>query len=123
MRTIIAGSRGIFDKTLLYKVIKRSNLHITAVLSGGAKGVDRLGEIYAFENKVKLVKHPALWHTHGNKAGMLRNTEMALDADALISLWDGESSGTLDMIRKVKDRGLIYVIFNTKYKEYDYGVK
>ena len=35
---------------------------------------------------------------------------MADNADALIAVWDGESRGTADMIKKARDRGLrVYI--------------
>lgn len=44
MRTIIAGSRSITDYALIQKAVSESGFEITEVVSGGAIGVDRLGE-------------------------------------------------------------------------------
>jgi predicted Rossmann fold nucleotide-binding protein DprA/Smf involved in DNA uptake len=59
MKTIIAGSRYIQDYSLLDKVIKKSGFKITEIISGTAKGVDRLGEKYALDNNIPLSKYPA----------------------------------------------------------------
>lgn len=39
-------------------------------------------------------------------APLARNTDMAQAADALVLLWDGQSTGSLDMLRKAEARGL-----------------
>lgn len=112
MKTIIAGSRIINDRGEVGKALIKCGfmLKITEIVSGGAKGVDRLGESFAVELEVKVKQFLADWDTHGKIAGFIRNQEMANYADALIAVWDGESRGTYDMIHKAEQRGLrIYV--------------
>lgn len=110
MKTIIAGSRGISDIKYIRQAVEESGFQITKVVSGRARGVDRLGERYADEIGAPKKYFPAAWTTYGKKAGHLRNVEMADYADALIAIWDGESSGTEDMIQLAKNRGLkVYV--------------
>lgn len=89
---------------------------IAVVLSGHARGADRLGEDWARARKVPLEVYPARWDEEGKVAGFRRNQRMADKADALIALWDGESRGTLDMIRRAKGRGLYIHVVNTKEK-------
>jgi hypothetical protein len=72
------------------------------IVSGGARGVDTFGEIYARDNCIKVKVFPADWNTHGKKAGYLRNVQMAEYADALLAIWDGESKGTKHMIDTMK---------------------
>jgi hypothetical protein len=113
MRTIIAGSRGINDYDLLLEAIKKSEFEITKVISGGAYGVDKLGERYAKENNIELEVYPANWAVHGRSAGYKRNVEMAEVADALIALWDGASRGAESMIsiaREKKLKGFVKII-------------
>jgi hypothetical protein len=101
VKTIIAGSRDIVDVKILYDAIKKLNIpekEITQVISGGARGADRIGEIYANENAIDLVIMPANWNLHGKSAGYRRNEDMAKIADACIALWDGSSKGTGHMI-------------------------
>lgn len=103
---IIAGSRDIAD----YPTLKE-NLDIyfsigdadhdrenTVIVSGGARGIDALGEKYAKEYgmKTKIIK--AKWDKYGKSAGYRRNGEMARIADSLIVFWDGKSKGTRHMI-------------------------
>jgi len=106
MRTIIAGSRGITSYDAVCIAIEASGIEITEVVSGTAKGVDTLGERYAIENNIPIKRFPAKWKEFGKRAGLLRNTEMAEYAEALIAIWDGKSPGTRDMINKGKFFGL-----------------
>lgn len=106
MKTIIAGSRDIVNMDHIMFAISVSGFHITEVVSGTARGVDRLGEEWAKANSVPVKSFPADWDRYGKSAGHRRNTEMALYADALIAVWDGVSSGTHDMILKARNRKL-----------------
>lgn len=44
MRTIIAGSRGIWDYKLIDQAVIESKFDMSVVISGTANGVDKLGE-------------------------------------------------------------------------------
>jgi cysteine synthase len=115
---IIAGSRGITDLAVVYEAIKASGFIITTVVSGTARGVDRLGEEWAAKHSmygIDVARYPADWDTHGRAAGYIRNTQMADNADALIACWDGASKGTASMIDIAKTKGLrVYVHMHTK---------
>ncbi len=102
MKTIIAGSRDIIDEKVLFRALKKFNLDITEVVSGGAKGADSLGEVHANCLGLDLTIFPAKWDEHGRKAGPLRNIEMGDYADQLLALWDGQSRGTQHMIKYMK---------------------
>lgn len=106
MRVIIAGSRGITDYQEVLNAVLESNFEITKVISGGARGVDRLGERFARENKIPLHIYMPDWIGLGKSAGYIRNKEMADNADALICLWDGESKGSKHMIDIANSKGL-----------------
>ena len=82
------------------------------IFSGTARGADRLGEQYAEQNNIVLKKFPADWDTHGKKAGYLRNEAMALEADALIAFWDGDSPGTSHMIDLAKAKGIPIKVYD-----------
>lgn len=97
MKTIIAGSRTILKYEVLLHVMLNIPWQITEVVSGTARGVDQLGEKWAKEFNITVKKFPADWNTWGRSAGYKRNREMAMYADALVSLWDGESKGTKHM--------------------------
>lgn len=78
---------------------------ITEIISGGASGADALGERYAKAEKIPLTVIPANWKKHGKAAGLMRNTEIVERADQVIAIWDGQSTGTADTIRKAKAKG------------------
>jgi len=102
--------RDYHEYDTLLAAVAESKFEITEVVSGGASGVDALGERYAKENGIPLRIFPADWDKHGNAAGPIRNKQMADYADALIALWDGQSKGTASMVSLAKLRGLkIYI--------------
>lgn len=99
MKVIIAGSRTFNDYDLLKKICGEQINHLEdEIVSGGAKGADRLGERYAQENNLLLTQFIPEWDKHGKKAGYIRNEEMAKYSDKLIAFWDGASKGTQHMI-------------------------
>ena len=104
MKVIIAGSRGIKDPSVIAKAVKDSGFDVTEVVSGTARGVDLLGELWAFEHKVAVHRFPADWNKFGRHAGYVRNFSMAVYADALIAIWDGKSPGTKMMIDIAKKK-------------------
>lgn len=105
MRIIIAGSRTILDYELLLDAISVSDFSISEVISGGARGVDRLGERWGWSMGVRTTVFKANWDRFGRAAGLYRNSDMAAYAEGAIILWDGWSSGTLDMIDKMRRLG------------------
>jgi hypothetical protein len=107
MRVIIAGSRGIEDYQLVQRAIQKAGIQITQVVSGAARGVDRLGERFGVENQIPVRRFPAKWDLHGKAAGYRRNEEMAKNADALIAIGDGHSKGTAHMVETAKKYGLL----------------
>lgn len=103
MKVIIAGSRNFSDYSALKKKIDefQQKHQITEIVSGGAEGADRLGEIYAEENGIPVEIFPADWSKNGKAAGPIRNRQMANYADALLAVWDGSSKGTKNMIEEM----------------------
>lgn len=113
MKVIVAGSRSISDYDLVEQAIKESGFEITEIVSGCARGVDRLGEKYAFLNGLAVRAFPANWNMYGKRAGYLRNERMAIYADAVVAVWDGQSKGTKHMIDFAKGKGLHIFVFDT----------
>ena len=102
MKVIIAGSRKGFQPIDITLAVTRSAFYIKEVVSGTARGVDRLGENWANTMHIPIKRFPADWNKHGKSAGHIRNRQMGDYADALIALWDGESKGTKGMIEYMK---------------------
>jgi hypothetical protein len=110
MKTIIAGSRTVGSTSVVEEACNYCGWEITQVVSGCARGVDTLGEIWAAAHNLPVERHPANWDKHGKKAGYLRNIEMAECSEALIAVWDGESRGTSHMIVAAQRLGLkVYI--------------
>jgi len=107
MRVIVAGLRDIApgeeftDYELVCRVIQESGFRITELVSGGARGVDRLGERWAAERGIPVRQFIPEWDSYqGKSAGVIRNGLMAAHAEALIAIWDEKSRGTRDMLER-----------------------
>ena len=110
MRTIIAGSRSITNLFEVEKAWDSCGWQPTVVLSGTADGVDKLGELAAFNRNVPIERYPANWAIFGRNAGLRRNEIMVANAEALIAVWDGVSRGTQHTINLARQKGLrVYV--------------
>ena len=106
MITIIAGSRTINDYNALLQAVLDAPFEISEVVSGGARGADRLGERLARGFDLPLKIFPANWEMHQRRAGMLRNIQMSEYAEALILIWDGASKGSKHMLSTAKKNNL-----------------
>ena len=130
LRVIIAGSRDFDDfPKLMNSSIEiltgisknRDDLDRIRIISGTARGADKLGEQYAKIAGYELSTFPADWDGLGKRAGYVRNAEMAKFAieddnyGVLIAFWDGQSRGTKHMIDLAKRYGLEVHVLN--YKE------
>lgn len=100
MKIIIAGSRSFSDKEFLFKSLDKisENIAITEVVSGTARGADKLGEEWGKSRGITVKQFPADWNYYGKRAGYVRNEEMAKYADGLVAFWDKQSKGTKHMI-------------------------
>lgn len=108
-KVIIAGSRSFNDYEKLKSFCDKVLINKTEIeiVSGCAKGTDRLGELYAKKYNFCLNLFPADWDKYGKSAGVIRNKEMADYADALIVFWDGISKGTENMIKVAEKKNLL----------------
>ena len=112
MKLIIAGSRLIKDYTALQYAIAQNDFpSVEEVVSGCARGVDKLGERWATENGILVSRFRANLGKFGQAAGLYRNWEMAEYASGLLALWDGESRGTLHMIDCMRRLGKPYEVY------------
>jgi len=111
MKVIVAGGREFDDYDLLCKTLNGLKKRLDKegeeiiVVSGTARGADKLGERWAILVGVKIERYPADW-SQGKAAGYIRNKEMAENADALVAFHDGESKGTKHMIDLAMARNL-----------------
>jgi len=109
LKVIIAGGRDFTDTQYaadtLVKLVEENMLPDTfTVISGNARGADKVGEYLAKLWDLPLEIYPADWNQHGKSAGYIRNNQMADIANALVAFWDGKSKGTMHMINTMKQQ-------------------
>lgn len=108
---IIAGGRDMNSSEFTFphieEFLKRFKNQEITIISGGARGSDHQGELYAQQKGLKLEVRLADWNRYGRSAGPIRNEEMVKRASALLAFWDGKSPGTRNMIDLAKYYGLI----------------
>lgn len=117
LRVIVAGGSDFDDFPLLMNKCNEIIVEATKednmidkirIVSGGARGADKLGEQYAQIAHYDISRFPAAWDTYGKSAGYRRNVEMAKFASEdgnlgiLIAFWDNKSRGTKHMIDLAK---------------------
>lgn len=108
MKLIIAGGRKykFTDKDIERLDELLEDYDIQEVVSGKARGADTEGENWALTRGIPVKEFPANWNLYGkNKAGVIRNREMAQYADALAIFKGG--NGSADMRKQAKKYGLI----------------
>jgi len=98
MKTIIAGGRDYYLTKEDFEFLK--NLQITEVISGGAYGADKGGEIFAEQNKIPLKIFPANWAEYGKAAGHIRNEQMAKYGEQVVLFPGGK--GTENMFKNAQ---------------------
>lgn len=69
-------------------------LGVELVVSGGARGADRLAEIYASYRSLPIEVHEAEWDKYGKRAGFRRNIQIIDSCDEVVAFWNGRSPGT-----------------------------
>jgi len=114
MKLIIAGSRTFTDYQGLCQVLAPDRHRITQVITGGARGADRLGIRWAVSHSVRLKGFPADWQRFGKSAGVRRNFQMAQAGDMLLAFWDGRSAGTRHMISCMQQLGKPVVVIRVE---------
>lgn len=109
MVVIIAGSRKITQLKHVEDAVRLSGFKITRVISGGAGGVDVLGELWARDHGIdweRMAVSNAEWKENPKIAGFLRNRKMGAKAEGLIAVWDEMSTGTAHMIATALVKGI-----------------
>ena len=126
MKVVVAGGRDFKDYYLLKETLdnfQQEYGNITEVVSGGARGSDKLGEQYANENKIPIKRFVPDWEGLGKKAGHVRNRKMGDYAKEhngmLAAFWDKQSRGTKGMIDYAKNIGLksVVVYYNVEVSD------
>lgn len=108
MKLCIAGSRTLFPtpddiEAEVCKIEKIMGRIVTALINGGAKGVDTQALLWleVHRPKVHLVSHLPAYVRYGRHAPLMRNIAMGSESDAVLAFWDGKSTGTRHMVESV----------------------
>lgn len=124
LRLLIAGSRDFNDydylKQQLTEFVEKHKDYNITIVSGNARGADKLGEQFGIENGIKIRRFIPQWDRYGKQAGFIRNNLM-LDyientdgKSVVIAFWDGKSKGTKHTITNAKKRNIETIVFNTE---------
>jgi len=97
----VVGTRTFTDYDLLKTELDKIK-NIDLIVSGGAKGADKLAELYAMEHDISIKIFNAEWGKYGRSAGPIRNRKIIESSDYVIAFWDGKSRGTLSSINLAK---------------------
>jgi hypothetical protein len=111
IRIIIAGGRDFSDAVRLETAVDKLTAALDPkrmeIVSGMARGADKLGWEYAGRRGLDQTPFPADWDNQPRHvAGYLRNEVMAWYSSHLIAFWDGKSGGTQHMIELAKREGI-----------------
>jgi len=110
-KVAVVGSRTFTDYECMRKTL---DVHVKPgdeIVSGGAKGADKLAEKYAKDQNLNTIIYYPQWDKYGKKAGFLRNRKIIDDADVVVAFWDGKSRGTassIDLARRANKE--LYII-------------
>lgn len=108
MRICIVGSRTVTDAEVVFthidRFIKEQCPSTPVIISGGAKGVDSLVRKFAKARGYDFIEFLP-YHLidkeveFNSRYFFARNRQMINNADKVLALWDGVSTGTLHAIR------------------------
>ena len=98
MKLMIAGSRSITK----FDIAPYIPNDVDTIISGGARGIDKLAEKYADEHNIKKIIVKPCYELYGKSAPIKRNYEMVDMADCVLVIWDGRSKGTRSVIEYAK---------------------
>lgn len=102
MRVAVIGSRNLEMKNLEAYLPEET----TAIVSGGARGVDASARAYAMERGIPLQEFLPEYERYGRAAPLKRNISIIESADLVLAFWDGHSRGTAFVIRECRKRGI-----------------
>lgn len=91
----VVGSRNYKYDTKHFLYSFYTKYGISALVSGGAKGVDTDAEEYARGMNIPTIIHLPEWDKFGKQAAYMRNSLIVRDSDVVMAFWDGTSKGTL----------------------------
>lgn len=116
-RLLVCGSRSIRSQAVVSNGIDEAlrgwsllTPDIECLVSGGAKGVDQLAELWAGPAGVRVERFVPDWEGQGRRAGIERNLAMLdfigqSENPRVVAIWDGTSRGTKHSLDEARRRG------------------
>jgi predicted Rossmann fold nucleotide-binding protein DprA/Smf involved in DNA uptake len=107
MKVAIIGSRKIESKEFIFSNIDKYKSEISAIISGGAVGVDSIAKSYAQSNNIQLLEYIPNYAKFGKAAPLIRNRQIIDSCEMVLAFWDTKSKGTkyaMDYAKKQNKR-------------------
>jgi hypothetical protein len=113
----IIGSRDYANPGLVVGTVQamvaKHGKEAFGIVSGGARGVDRVG----VEEADRLGVHTKVFKPDKNNQSIVkalkeRNSQIVQKADIVIAFWDGKSRGTMNAVFKAKRWGKKVIVFD-----------
>lgn len=105
IKLAIIGSRTLldFDK---HSILRHIPPETTAIISGGARGIDSLAKSIAQELGLAFLEMKPDYARYGKTAPLSRNAAIVSMADRVLAVWDFTSRGTAHIIAQCIERGV-----------------
>lgn len=113
----VVGSRTFNNFSIFQSVLdnfRTLDKQFCRIVSGGAKGTDRLAKRYALLYQFPIKEYYPDWAKYGKAAGPIRNKLIVNDCDLLLAFWDYESRGTKSSIDFAKSLHKNVYIFDIR---------
>lgn len=119
MKIAVVGSRDINISLQRFNELLGDLLpdEASAVVSGGARGVDRLAAEYAKMRGLPVEEYLPDYALFGRIAPLVRNRTIVDNSDFVAALWNGKSKGTLNTIDYTLECGKPLVVYYTERDE------
>lgn len=110
MKVAIVGSRSINRINRLADYLPPET---TAIISGGARGVDTIAANFARQKGLDLIEFLPNYRSFGSSAPLVRNLEIIAAADLVLAFWDGRSRGTQFVVTHCRAKGVPVRLFRS----------
>lgn len=106
----VVGSRGL-NFEILRKYLPADT---TAVISGGARGIDQSAARLAKQYGIPIEEYLPDYDQYGIRAPLKRNDVIIEKADMIVAFWDGKSRGTGYVINQCREKDKPIIIYTVK---------
>lgn len=110
MKIGIVGSRNL-NLTPQEIINELSDLKISKIISGGAKGIDTTAKNVAEILQIPCKEFLPNYSKYGKIAPLIRNEQIVNESDIIFAFWDGKSRGTKHSLNLAKKKNIPIQIF------------